>query len=309
MPGRRGPSYAAIVAALAVLGAAAPAWSACPAGMPAGSAFHLPVEKLAPVAARLAHLMARKTIQGRAPNGVETRQLADVQADPGVKYTFRAYAPLGAIPARVQSAFVAAGEMPTRAEIESVKRRKVDCLETAVLEFMSKRLVLMIEAMKEKREVPVDTSPMLVPYPVLRTVRGFVHEFLPPEERDVVFERNLKRRGNEEIIAYLIIKSDEVAVDRLLELSLNMHYFGLGSFGIAAAAMNYFGKPVDRLSLAEAAYLAGLPKGPNNYHPVRWADKAVERRNWVIGQMQAKGFLSEAEAKSAKAEPLNVKRK
>lgn len=70
--------------------------------------------------------------------------------------------------------------------------------------------------------------------------------------------------------------------------------------------MNYFGKPVDRLSVAEAAYLAVLPKGPNNYHPVRKVDQAMGRRNWAIDEMLARGFVAESEAQSAKAEPLKT---
>jgi transglycosylase-like protein len=304
MPGRRGPFCTLIVAALAVLGAAAPAWSGCPAGLPAEPAFHLPVDKLIPVASRLADHIAKKTIQSGAANGVETRRLADVRLDPKVNYNFRVYTPLSAIPARVQNALVAAGELPTRAEIESVKRRQLDCLETEVHRSMSEWLKLVSEA--EKGKTLPEGPAVLVPGSVLRTMRWFAHEFLSPEDRDAILKRDIRRRGNEEIIGYLIIKSDKVTVDQVVELSLNIPYFGRASYGITAASMNYFGKPADRLSVAEAAYLAVLPRGPNNYHPVRKAVQAVERRNWVIDQMQAKGFVGEADAKSAKAEPLNV---
>jgi penicillin-binding protein 1A len=294
MPGRPGPFCILIVAALAALGVAAPAWSACPAGLPAEPVFHLPIEKLVPVASQLADHMAKKNIQGRAPNGVETRQLADVQLDSAVSYKFRIYTPLSAIPAGVQNAFVAAGELPTHAEIESVKRRQVACLDVEMLLFMG-------EAVANRRPEG------LVPPSVLQTLRYFIHEFLTPEDSDAFFKRDMRRRGNEQIIGYFIIKSDKVTYDQFIELTLNLNYFGQGSYGITAASMNYFGKPVDRLSLGEAAYLAILLKGPNNYHPVRQADKAIERRNWVIDQMQVKGFITEANAKSAKAEPLSTK--
>jgi hypothetical protein len=121
-PGRGGPFCKAIVVALAVLGAAAPAWSVCPAGLPAEPAFHLPVEKLIPVASQLADHIAKKTVQSGAANGVETRQLADVQLDPKVKYIFRVYTPLLAIPARVQNAFIATGEMAARQLAELMMR-------------------------------------------------------------------------------------------------------------------------------------------------------------------------------------------
>ena len=305
MPDRQGPSRILIVAALAVSGAAAPVWSSCPAGLPAEPAFHLPVEKLVPVASTLADHIAKKAIQSGAANGVETRRLADVRLDPKVNYNFRVYTPLSAIPARVQNAFVAAGELPTRAEIESVKRRQLDCLETEVHKFMSAWLKLAVEAAKNKRRPEKPAG--LVPDSAVLTIRSFAHEFLTPEDRDGVFKRDARRRGSEEIIAYLIIKSEKVTVDQFIEFSLNIHYLGRGSYGITAASMNYFGKPADRLSLAQAAYLAGLLRGPNNYHPVRKAAQAIERRNWVIDQMQLRSFISEAEARSAKAEPLNVK--
>jgi penicillin-binding protein 1A len=302
MSARRGLFCVSFAAALAALGGAAPAWAACPAGFPAKSPFHLPVEKLVPAAAQLADHLAKKTLRGRAANGVETRQLADVRLDPERYYRFRIYTPLSAIPPRVRNAFIAAGEAPTRAEVDSVKRRQVDCLEIEVYRFMSEWVERMSKPGKDKR-VPDG----LVPSSVLRPLRDFARGLLPPEDVDVLFAQDLRRWGNEQIIAYYIVKSDKVTFDDLVELSLNIPYLGRRSYGIAAAAMNYFGKPVDRLSLAEAAYLAVLPRGPSNYHPVRHADKAVERRNWVIDQMQAKGFVTEAEARSAKAEPLKAR--
>jgi hypothetical protein len=295
MPGRRATICTLIVAALAALGAVTPAWAACPAGLPAEPAFHLPVEKLIPVASQFADHIGKKTIQSGAVDGVETRQLADVQLDPKVKYRFRIYTPLSAIPPHVQNAFVAAGELPTRAEIESWKRRHLDCLDIEVLKFMS-------EALVSSRQLEG-----LVHHSVLRIIWFLADEILTHEDRDALFKRDVRRRGNTEIIGYLLVRSAKVTVDQLIELPLNMNYFGIGSYGITAASMNYFSKPVDRLSFAEAAYLAVLLKGPANYHPVAKADKAVERRNWVIDQMQAKGSITEEEAKSAKAEPLNAK--
>ena len=64
---------------------------------------------------------------------------------------------------------------------------------------------------------------------------------------------------------------------QLLELYLNEIYLGLGSYGVAAAALNYFDKPLSELSLEEAAYLAALPKAPNNYHPFRKRARALAR--------------------------------
>ena len=80
----------------------------------------------------------------------------------------------------------------------------------------------------------------------------------------------------------------------------------MGNYGIAAAALNYFGKPVNELTVAEAAYLAALPKAPNNYHPIRQHEAAIARRNWVIGQMVENGYVTKDEGEKAKDEPLNV---
>ncbi|RUY16551.1 penicillin-binding protein, partial [Mesorhizobium sp. M7A.F.Ca.CA.001.13.2.1] len=94
--------------------------------------------------------------------------------------------------------------------------------------------------------------------------------------------------------------------DRILELYLNEIFFGFGAYGVAGAALTYFDKSVNELSVAEAAYLASLPKGPNNYHPFKHADRAIERRNWVIDQMVENGYVTREEGNKAKAEPLGV---
>lgn len=95
--------------------------------------------------------------------------------------------------------------------------------------------------------------------------------------------------------------------DRILELYLNEIFFGFGAYGIAGAALTYFDKSVNELEVHEAAYLAALPKGPNNYHPFRHTERALERRNWVIGQMRENGYLTAEEAADAAARPLGVK--
>ena len=82
--------------------------------------------------------------------------------------------------------------------------------------------------------------------------------------------------------------------EKILELYLNQIYLGFGNYGIAAAALNYFGKSVHELTLAEAAYLAALPKAPSNYNPFETHDAAIERRNWVLDRMAENGFASRA---------------
>lgn len=117
-------------------------------------------------------------------------------------------------------------------------------------------------------------------------------------------EVSIQRKAKEAILA---IRMERVlSKDRILELYLNEIYLGLGSYGVAAAALNYFDKSLAELTIAESAYLAALPKAPNNYHPVRKSENAIERRNWVIGQMRNNGFITDAEADFALNQPLGV---
>jgi penicillin-binding protein 1A len=94
--------------------------------------------------------------------------------------------------------------------------------------------------------------------------------------------------------------------EKILELYLNEIYLGMSSYGVAAAALNYFGKELAELDLEEAAYLAALPKAPNNYHPFRRTREATERRNWILDQMAEAGYVSVEQARAAKAKPLKV---
>ncbi|MES2906310.1 MAG: penicillin-binding protein 1A [Pseudomonadota bacterium] len=94
--------------------------------------------------------------------------------------------------------------------------------------------------------------------------------------------------------------------EKILELYLNEIFLGFNSYGIASAALAYFDKSVQELTLQEVAYLAALPKGPNNYHPFRFTDKAIERRNYVIDRMVEDGYATAAEGEKAKATPLGV---
>ena len=95
--------------------------------------------------------------------------------------------------------------------------------------------------------------------------------------------------------------------NELLALYLNEIYLGMGSYGVAAAALNYFDKSLDTLSLAEMAYLAALPKAPNNYHPKRKYKAAMARRNWVLRQMHENGYITTAELTTAQADPIAVR--
>ncbi|PPR23445.1 MAG: Penicillin-binding protein 1A [Alphaproteobacteria bacterium MarineAlpha10_Bin2] len=117
-------------------------------------------------------------------------------------------------------------------------------------------------------------------------------------------ETSMERKFKEAILAIRI--EDAFTKNRILELYLNEIYLGYRSFGVAAAALNYFNKSLDELSLAEAAYLAALPKAPNNYHPTKKYDAAVSRRDWVLSQMADNGKIGSDEAEVAALEPLRT---
>lgn len=117
-------------------------------------------------------------------------------------------------------------------------------------------------------------------------------------------ERSYERKIKEAILSMRIERA--YSKDRILELYLNEIFFGLGSYGIAGASLTYFNKSVHEIELHEAAYMAALPKAPNNYHPFRKTEAALERRNWVIDQMVKNGYASREEAETAKQKPLDV---
>lgn len=120
---------------------------------------------------------------------------------------------------------------------------------------------------------------------------------------EVSYVRKLK----EAILAYRIEQA--FSKNEILELYLNQIYLGVGSYGVAAAALNYFNKSLDDLTTAEAAFLAGLPKAPSVYHPVKAADEARGRRDWVIGRLLDLRIIDQQEADIALAEPLVMKRR
>ena len=91
----------------------------------------------------------------------------------------------------------------------------------------------------------------------------------------------------------------------ILELYLNDIYLGYGSYGVGSASLNYFNKSIYDLKLHEIAFLASLPKAPNNYNPKTNYYKAIDRRNWVIDRMYANGFISREEL-NYKNEPIEV---
>src|SRR6202012_3353448 len=117
---------------------------------------------------------------------------------------------------------------------------------------------------------------------------------------EVSFARKIK----EALLAMRIERT--YSKDKILELYLNEIYLGLGAYGIAAASLVYFDKSVNELTIAEAAYLASLPKAPAALHPVRNHARAIERRNYVIDRLLENGWISKADAETARKDPLIV---
>src|SRR6516164_4637812 len=117
---------------------------------------------------------------------------------------------------------------------------------------------------------------------------------------EVSFSRKIK----EALLAMRLERA--YSKDKILELYLNEIYLGLGAYGIAAASLVYFDKSVNELSIAEAAYLAAMPKAPGTLHPVKNHDRAIERRNYVIDRLLENGWIRQADADKARKDPLIV---
>ena len=117
-------------------------------------------------------------------------------------------------------------------------------------------------------------------------------------------EKSLPRKIKEAILALrleLVFSKDEI-----LEMYLNQIYYGHGTYGVEAAARNYFAKSVKDLTIAECAMIASLPKAPNNYSPYRNPKKAIKRRNHVIRRMAEISFISKEQAKFFMEEEFNL---
>jgi len=120
-------------------------------------------------------------------------------------------------------------------------------------------------------------------------------------------EVSLERKVREALVAIKMERA--LSKDRILELYLNEIYLGGGAYGVAAAALNDFNKPLDQLDVAEAAYLASLPKAPNNYDARLHPEAAHERRDWVIDRMVDAGFITAEQGAAAKTEPIQMRRR
>lgn len=193
----------------------------------------------------------------------------------------RAFVPLNAIPQRVKDAFLSAED---KNFYEHAGVDPIGVARAIVINLRNKG------AGADRRPVGASTITQQVAKNFLLT-------------NEVSIERKVK----EAILAFRIERAFNK--DHILELYLNEIYLGMGNYGVAAAGLNYFNKALDDLTIAEAAYLAALPKAPNNYHPVRHYQAAKDRRDWVIGRLYEDGRITRAEYDQAVAEPLAIRKR
>ncbi len=187
----------------------------------------------------------------------------------------RIFVPYGAIPARVKDAFISAEDQNfyTHGGIDplAILRAGVTDLENL-----------------HSRRRPIGAS----------TITQQVAKIMLLDSRTMTFTRKVKE-------ALLAMRMEQtLSKDRILDIYLNEIYLGAGAYGVAAASQTYFGKPLDQLDDAEAAFLGALPKSPTNYNPYRFPAAARARRDWVLSRMADTGSITEAAAEAAKAEPL-----
>jgi len=119
-------------------------------------------------------------------------------------------------------------------------------------------------------------------------------------------EKTLTRKLYEALLAFKIENS--LDKDQILELYVNQIYLGQRAYGFAAASQIYFGKSLDRVTLAEAAVLAGLPKAPSAYNPVANPQRSRQRQQYVLRRMKELGHIGDAQYTEALNAPLQVRR-
>lgn len=117
-------------------------------------------------------------------------------------------------------------------------------------------------------------------------------------------ERSIRRKIQEVLLAFRL--EEHLSKDEILGLYLNEVYFGANRYGVEEASRYFFGKPISEISLPEAALLAGVLPSPARYNPRRHPEAALERREYVLGQMWQKGFIEEAAYRTAMEAPLEL---
>ncbi len=186
----------------------------------------------------------------------------------------RIYIPINRIPTEIKEAFISAEDKNFYSHFG------IDLF--AITRAMFTNLL----SMNKKRVVGASTITQQVVKNILLT-------------SEVTYERKIK-----EIL--LAIRIERIlSKDKILELYLNDIYLGFGSYGIGTASLNYFNKSINELDIHEIAFLAALPKAPNNYNPNTKYENALERRNWVIDRMFKNGFLKKHNLKT-KNKPIII---
>ena len=117
-------------------------------------------------------------------------------------------------------------------------------------------------------------------------------------------ERTLKRKLTEVFLARKI--EQNLTKQEILSSYVNKIFLGKNAYGIAAAARIYYNKNINELTTAQMAMIAGLPKAPSKYNPVVNPERALERRNWILGRMLQLGYINQAQYQKAVAEPINL---
>lgn len=191
----------------------------------------------------------------------------------------RLFVPINAIPERLKEAFISAED-----------KNFYSHFGLDLLGILRAALNLPINYVRGRRMVGASTITQQVARNFLLTL-------------DQKFDRKIK-----EMILTLRIER-AFTKDQILELYLNEINMGNRSYGVAAAALNYFNKSLAELSNAEMAYLAALPKAPHNYHPERHYARAIARRNWVLSRMYALKYITTKEYEIAKVEDLVMREK
>jgi penicillin-binding protein 1A len=189
----------------------------------------------------------------------------------------RVFVPLDAIPAHVQNAFISAEDQNFRTHVG------VD------------PVAILRAAVQNLRDLATGRRPVGASTITQQVAKNML----------VGADVSVLRKIREAILAIRLEQA--MSKDRILEIYLNEIFLGAQAYGVAAAAQTYFNRDLSELTIAEAAYLAALPKGPANYHPLRQREAAIARRNWVIGRMLADGHITAEQAAEARAAPLTAR--
>lgn len=192
-------------------------------------------------------------------------------------YEKRIYVPIHAIPQRVKDAFLAAED-----------KNFYHHLGIDVGSIIRAGMTNLSNMGKSKRPIGASTITQQV-------AKNFLLS-------DISHAVSIERKIKEAILSFRIEKA--FSKDYILELYLNEVYLGAGAHGVAAAALNYFNKSLEELSIAEAAFLAALPKAPSRYHPKRAKEISLVRRNWVLERMYEDGFITAREMRQSQNEDI-----